>query len=98
GDGRRRADLELERRHLAAMAIDYVRGALLAAGGAWIGAHALRLLAPHWVLDAVSPLGILVVATTAVIGAQLQFFGGWSERRLAFLLGVLCGFTLLFLR
>ncbi len=97
-EGRRRPDLELERRHLAAMGLDYLRGAVVAASGAWLGALALGWLAPRWALDAVSPVGLLVVATAAVIGAVLQLFGGWGERRLAFLLGILCGFTLLLLR
>jgi len=97
-ESRRRPDLELERRHLSAMALDYLRGALVAAAGAWLGALALRWLAPRWDLDAVSPAGVLVVATAAIIGALLQLFGGWGERRLAFLLGILCGLTLLLLR
>lgn len=97
-ESRRRPDLELERRHLSAMALDYLRGALVAATGAWLGTLALRWLAPRWDLGAVSPAGVLIVATAAVIGALLQLFGGWSERRLAFVLGILCGFTLLLLR
>ncbi|MFO7259766.1 MAG: PTS sugar transporter subunit IIC [bacterium] len=95
---RRRADLELERRHLSAMALDYLRGAAVSASGAWLGAGALRWLAPRWDLDAVAPIGVLVIATAAVIGAVLQLFGGWAERRLAFLLGLLCGLTLLLFR
>ena len=97
-ESRRRPDLELERRHLSAMTLDYLRGAAVAASGAWLGALALRWLAPRWDLDAVSPVGVLVVATAAVLGAVLQLFGGWGERRLAFLLGILCGCTLLLLR
>jgi len=46
----------------------------------------------------VPAVGILVVATAAVVGAVLQLFGGWAERRLAFLLGILCGLTLLMFR
>lgn len=97
-ESRHRPDLEIERRHLSAMAIDYLRGAIIAGVGAWLGALALRWVQPRWDLDAVSPAGLLVVATAAVIGALLQFFGGWGERRLAFLLGILCGLTLLLLR
>src|SRR5690606_16084795 len=97
-ESRRRPDRELERRHLSAMTLDYLRGAVVAASGAWLGALALRWLAPRWDLDAVSPVGVLVVASAAVLGAVLQLFGGWGERRLAFLLGILCGFTLLLLR
>ncbi|HEY8468064.1 MAG TPA: PTS sugar transporter subunit IIC [Longimicrobiales bacterium] len=95
---RRRPDREIERRHLLAMVLDYLRGAAIAAGGAWIGALCLQWIGPRWGFGAGSPVGVLIVATAAVIAALLHLFGGWSQRRLAFLLGVLCGCTLLLFR
>jgi PTS system mannose-specific IIC component len=97
-ESRRRPDRELERRHLLAMGLDYLRGAAISAGGAWIGALGLQWIGPLWGFDAVSPVGLLTVATAAVIAALLHFFGGWSQRRLAFLLGILCGCTFLLFR
>ncbi|HEX7090497.1 MAG TPA: PTS sugar transporter subunit IIC [Longimicrobiales bacterium] len=95
---RRRPDRELERRHLVAMGLDYLRGAAISAGGAWIGALGLQWIGPRWGFGTVPPVGLLIVATAAVIAALFHLFGGWSQRRLAFLLGVLCGCTLLLFR
>lgn len=88
----------LERRHLGAMAIDGVRGAVVTLVGGLAAAALLRWLAPVWSLDSVSPLGLLAVAGAVMFGAALSLFGGWGERRLAFLLGILCGSILLLVR
>ncbi len=82
-------------RHLTAMALDLVRGAVLGLGGAVLGALLLRLVASYWLLDSSVALGALGVAGTAMIGALLPLFGGWTERRVAFLVGILCGSVLL---
>lgn len=88
----------LERRHVGAMVIDGLRGAVVTLGGALAATALLRWLTPVWNLDSVFPLGLLAVAGTVMFGAALPLFGGWSERRLAFLLGILCGSILLLVR
>jgi mannose PTS system EIIC component len=87
----------LERRHAAALALDLARGSAVALGGALLGTLLLRLGGPLWQAGAGWPLAALAVAGAAMLGAALPLFGGWSERRLAFLLGVLCGCALLLL-
>lgn len=88
---------DAETRHLAAMAVDLLRGAVLGAGGGAAGALTLRLLGPLWSAPPEAALGALGVAATAMIGALLPLFGGWTERRVAFVVGVLCGSVLLLL-
>lgn len=88
---------DAEARHLTAMGVDLLRGAALGLVGSVVGAVLLRLVAPLWLMDSSVALGVLGVAGTAMIGALLPLFGGWTERRLAFLLGILCGSVLLLL-
>lgn len=89
---------DVQRRHLAAMLLDFLRGALVAAAGAFVGTVLLGVLEPLWGLGAGAALGILGVAGAAMIAAALPLFGGWSGRRIAFGLGVVCGCALLLTR
>lgn len=87
----------LERLHLAALALDFARGAAVAAGGAALAAALLRSAGTSVVLGAGTALGVLGVASAAMAAAAASLFGGWSHRRLALALGVLCGLVLLLL-
>jgi mannose/fructose/N-acetylgalactosamine-specific phosphotransferase system component IIC len=89
---------EFERRHLQALTVDFVRGAIIVTAGALVGTLALRVTGPLWGIPATTTLGVLGVAATAMLGATLPLFGGWSERKLALLFGLFCGSVLLFVR
>jgi len=88
----------LEFRHLAAMAIDCVRGAASAVAGAALGAALLGAVRPHWGVPESWVLGTLGVAGTMMLAATVPFFGGWRERRVALALGIGCGLLLLLAR
>jgi mannose/fructose/N-acetylgalactosamine-specific phosphotransferase system component IIC len=86
----------LERLHLTALGLDFVRGSLVSVVGAVLALALLRMAGGSWALGEVPATGALGVAGAAMVGATLSLFDGWSERRLAFVLGLLCGLTLLF--
>jgi len=88
---------EVERRHLGAMAIDLLRGALIALAGSLVGALLLRLLGSFWVLGSRTAEGILAIAATTMVAAALPLFGGFRERRAVFVAGLVCGSLLLLL-
>jgi PTS system mannose-specific IIC component len=85
----------LERLHLAAMAIDLARGGVVSVVGAALGAWLLRGVHPLWAMPGGVVLGVLAVSGAAMLGAALPLFGGWQARRIAFVLGILCGSLLL---
>lgn len=86
---------EVERRHLLAMSFDFARAAFVAFAGALVGAVLLRWLAPEWGLSAAQTFGVLGVAASAMLAAVLPLFGGWTEHRASFTLGLVCGAILL---
>jgi PTS system mannose-specific IIC component len=89
----------IERRHVGAMVVDFVRGAVITVVGAAVGSILIAALGPLWAFGATFTLGVIVVVAALVLGAALTVFGGWNERRTVFLLGVLCGsLALLLLR
>lgn len=86
-----RAAHSLEARHLVAILLDFLRGALVVLAGI-IGAVALvSLLAPLWKLGPLPALGVLVVSGTLMLASSLMLFGGWRQQRAPLTLGVLCG-------
>lgn len=87
----------LERRHMAAVAVDVLRGAVVTAVGAAVGGALIRLLAPLWSIGSATSLIVLGVATAAMLGAVLGIFGGVRERWAPFLIGAGCGTALLLL-
>lgn len=94
----RRSELgpaEVEARHLAAMALDFIRGAAVTVAGAWIGAAALGRLGPGWPVDPSVTAVALTVAAGIVLGAALSVFDGWRRHRVAFGLGLLGGMAML---
>lgn len=96
--GATRLDRAITRRHLLGLALDFGRGTGVVLLGAFVGMLALAWLAPRMALPAGMGFGVLAAAGAAMIAALLPLFGGWSGRRLIFLLGVLCGSALLVLR
>ncbi len=88
----------LERLHLGAIALDGGRAVGVVLAGAWLGRWLLAALGPYWWIDGNTTLRVLAVATATLLGATLSLFSGWSARRLALALGVLCGLILLLYR
>ncbi len=88
---------DVERRHLGAMAIDLLRGALIALTGSLMGSLLLRVLGPLWALGPATAEGLLAVALTGMAAAALPLFGGFRDRRVVFVAGLVCGSLLLLL-
>ncbi len=87
----------IERRHLGAMSLDLLRGALIALTGSLVGAELLRTLGPLWAPGRGVAAGLLTVAATGMLAAMLPLFGGFRERRFIFVAGLVCGSLLLLL-
>jgi mannose/fructose/N-acetylgalactosamine-specific phosphotransferase system component IIC len=81
----------IERGHAAAMIVDFVRGGAVTVIGAALGTLLLRPLVPLWAFPPELALAALTAAVAAVLAATLDLFGGWRERRLLFLAGLLFG-------
>lgn len=97
-DRSRRADRVATRLHLTAMGLDFLRGAVLVGAGVLVGSLLLRFAGPFWAFGPAVATGVLAVLGTAMLAAVLPLFGGWTTRRLAFTLGIVCGCVLLLLR
>ena len=79
----------IDRAHLVAMVLDFLRGALVTGAGTAVLVVALGLaLRLGWQLP-VAPLDTLIVATVIMIGGSLTVFGSVRERALSFGIGVL---------
>ena len=91
-------DRLLERRHLAAVLVDFVRAFVVTIAGAYIGKLALTGLAQLWSLDAVVAPAILSIGIACMVGAALPLFGGLRAQKVAFGLGLTCGLLILLLR
>lgn len=88
----------LVHRHLAAVAVDGLRGATVSVLGALLGGFLLRLALPLWMWPQAISAGALTVAVAAVLTGALTVFGGWTERRHAFIIGLVCGWLILLFR
>ena len=84
----------LERRHLTALSLDFLRGALLTGVGALVGWPLLALAGAHWGLATGTTAGVLRAAVALMLGAALTVFGGWTERHWPFLFGIAAGAAL----
>ena len=77
----------VERGHLLAMALDFLRGGLVTAVGTALIAIALDVaLRAGWMLP-VAALNVLVVAAMTMVGGSLTVFGNVRERIVSFALG-----------
>lgn len=88
----------LELRHFGALTLDFVRAAAVAVAGALVGGALLRFLLPLWTLPDSVTRSLLTVAISAALGGALVVFGGWTEQRRAFAIGILGGTALVLLR
>lgn len=84
----------LERRHLIAMTLDFLRGALVSLVGALIGYGLLWVLLPFWALPRALTLAVLSVAAAGMLGTAVPLFGGGRPARVALVVGVGVGVAL----
>ena len=87
----------LDAAHLAAMSMDFVRGAALTAaaqlGGGWLA----QAVGPAWAPGRGPTIALLLLGASVHLGALLKAFGGWSVRRRLFMAGVVAGLAGAFL-
>lgn len=81
----------LQRAHVAAMSMDFLRGGVVAATGGLIGHGLLRLVMGMWGLPDGLTLGLLTVLVATMVGATLPLFGGARARRVSWAVGVAMG-------
>jgi mannose PTS system EIIC component len=93
-----RLDQAVERRHLASMTLDIVRGAIVTAAALIVGVPLLRAAVPLWSLPTPFPSLVVAVAAVAVLAGAARLFGAPMRGILFLLAGVLCGSALLFLQ
>lgn len=79
---------QLSRAHITAMAIDFVRGGIVAASGALTGYGLLAVLGGRWGLPESITLGVTTLLVATMIGTTLPLFGGARARRLSWTLGI----------
>jgi mannose/fructose/N-acetylgalactosamine-specific phosphotransferase system component IIC len=77
--------------HLGALALDFVRGALVTCTGALVGRTAVGLVADAWPLDAPDSSGLLMVGGAVSAGILLRSLGGFRRRRVLFVAGLALG-------
>lgn len=85
----------LERRHLAAMLIDFLRGGVLTVAGAVVGLFLLQTLGPRIAIAPEPAHAVLMLAAAATAATALRVFGGWSTHWKPLLAGALVGGLLL---
>lgn len=84
----------LERRHLGAMTLDFLRGGVVAATGGLTGYWLLRLLVPLWTLPEPLTLAVLGIAAAGMLGTAVPLFGAGRAARTALVAGVVSGVVL----
>lgn len=94
----RRPDRDLERRHLVAIGVDFVRAALVTVCGWLLGILALQSIAQLWSMSSSVAPAILSIGLSCMVGAALPLFGGLRARKVALLIGVVCGSLIVILR
>ncbi len=82
---------KLERRHLAAMTLDFLRGAALCLLGGLSGALLIGLVGPLWGLDSGPTAALLAVLAAAMVGTSLPLFSGPVKNWLPVLAGAAAG-------
>lgn len=85
------APRQLERRHLGAMTLDFLRGAAVSVTGGFIALTLLVVLGPLWALPSAIAVPVIALLVAAMLGTGIALFGGWSGRRLALASGVAVG-------
>ena len=81
----------VSRAHLAAVGLDFLRGAVITAVGVVAGRYALGALVDAWPLGARDSGGLLLVGGAVSAGILLRSLGGFRRRRLLFVAGLALG-------
>ncbi|HUE77746.1 MAG TPA: PTS sugar transporter subunit IIC [Longimicrobiales bacterium] len=84
----------LERRHLVAMTLDFVRGGVVALSGGLLGYALLVVLVPFWTLSRTLTLAVLCIAAAGMLGTAVPLFGVGPRARAALVSGVIVGVML----
>ena len=87
------ADL-VTRRHISALALDYLRALLVVLAGAALCTIMLRSTADFFALSDQWSSRVITVALLAMLGATLPLFGGLRQKSIAYGIGILTGFLL----
>lgn len=93
-----RLDRMIEHRHVASMALDLVRGALVTVAGIGIGVPLLRYGLPHWGLPPVAAAAAVALLAAAVLAGTARIFAVRGRGALLLVGGLLAGSALLLLR
>jgi mannose/fructose/N-acetylgalactosamine-specific phosphotransferase system component IIC len=88
----------VERRHLLAMLLDFMRGATVTMAGAGAGVLWLRVMDPIWNLGPGFAGGVIVAAAAGTAAAAIRVFGGWTARWKVFVAGLCTGLLFLLVR
>lgn len=91
-------DRVLERRHLQAIGVDFVRAIIMTTSGWLVGSVALNAAAGLWSMSAAVAPAILSIGLSCMVGAALPLFGGLRARKVALLFGVVCGSLIVLVR
>jgi mannose/fructose/N-acetylgalactosamine-specific phosphotransferase system component IIC len=94
----RRIDRALERRHLSAIAVDFLRAAVVTTSGWLVGTIALRTIAQMWSMSSSVAPAILSIGLSCMVGAALSLFGGVHARKVALIIGAMFGSLIVVLR
>jgi len=79
------------RRHVTAIGLDFLRGALVTGLGLLVGRGVIRALAPGWPLGAADSVGLVLVGAAVSVGILLRDFGGFREHRVRLAIGIALG-------
>lgn len=93
-----RPDIDLERRHVRAIVVDFARAVIITASGWLVGTVAVRAVSQLWSMDAAIAPAILSIGLSCMVGAALPLFGGIQARKVALIVGVICGSLIVLLR
>jgi mannose PTS system EIIC component len=93
-----RIDRMIERRHVASMGVDLVRGATVTAAALALGVPLLRLALTHWIAAHAAAALAVSIAAAAALAGNARLFGDSRRALLLMLSGVVCGSLILLLR
>lgn len=81
----------VEHRHLAALSLDFVRGAAVTVAGGLLGYGVLALAGPYWRLEGGVTAAALAILAAGMVGTAVPLFGGLRSRRVALATGLAIG-------
>lgn len=93
-----RIDRMIERRHVASMLVDVLRGAIVTAAALLVGVPLLRFALGHWIASPVAAALAISIAAAAALGGNARLFGATRRALVLMLVGALCGSLILVAR